>query len=275
MNKNPEVTILMSAYNEEKYIKKTIDSLLNQTYKNVKFVIINDGSTDNTSNILNEYEKKYPDKIKFINNKRNVGLTRCLNIGLSFCDGEYIARADANDHYDPTRLEKQVKFLEAHSEHAVVGTWRIEYWPEDLSRGNRIVKLPETDKEIRASIIKGGCVGHSTTMIRASVLKDLQYNEYFKQSQDNELWGRILKDYKMHNIPEHLTTIGRIPGSVTDTKKIFSRLNYQLRIRYQIYKNVGYPKWYILYLIKPIIEVLAPKKLIEWYINMKPGVKNE
>ena len=270
MENDFKISVLMGVYNEEKYVGQAITSILNQTFDNFEFIIVNDGSTDNTLKILNDYAQK-DNRIRIINQTNNTGLTKALNNGLQYCDGKYIARMDGNDMAHATRFEKQIHFLEKNKDYAVVGTWREEFWPDTGKK--RRVTLPTKNKDLQRTLVKGSCIGHSTTMIRGSILRDYKYNEYFKNSQDNELWARIGKKYKFANLPEVLTQISRIKGSITDSKKILRNLNYQIRIRYKAYKNLDCPWWYFVYIFKPIIEAIAPKKLVQFYINLKPNTQ--
>ena len=118
--KKPKVTVLMSVYNGERYLHESIESILNQTFKDFGFLIINDGSTDNTPKILKSYKDQ---RIKIISNKNNLGLTKSLNKGIKLAKGEYIARQDVDDVSLSERLEKQVKFLNSYPSYAAVGTF--------------------------------------------------------------------------------------------------------------------------------------------------------
>ena len=117
---NPLVTILMPVYNAELYLKRAIESILNQTYKNIEFLIINDGSTDNSLAIIKSYSDK---RIVLIENDKNSGLIYSLNIGLKKASGKYIARMDADDISYPTRIQKQCAFMENHNEIGILGTF--------------------------------------------------------------------------------------------------------------------------------------------------------
>jgi len=117
--KEPKVTVLMPVYNGEKYLNEAIDSILGQTFKDFKFLIINDGSTDGTADILKSYKDS---RIKVTNNEKNIGLTKSLNKGLKMAKSEYIARMDADDISLPTRLQKQVEFMDSHPKVGVCGT---------------------------------------------------------------------------------------------------------------------------------------------------------
>ena len=117
----PKISVLMPAYNVEKYIAESIESILNQTFTDFEFLIINDGSTDGTAQIIKEYAKK-DKRIRFIDNKKNQGLIAVLNQGLDLCTGEYIARMDSDDISLPERFAKQVEYMEMHPECGLLGT---------------------------------------------------------------------------------------------------------------------------------------------------------
>lgn len=108
----PLVSIAIATYNHEDFIKETIESCLNQTYKNIEIIIGDDVSKDNTVNILLEYKRKYSDKIKLLLNEKNLGITKNINNILKNCNGKYIALLGGDDRFLPTKIEKQVKFLE-------------------------------------------------------------------------------------------------------------------------------------------------------------------
>ena len=263
---NSTISVLMCAYNEKDYIAKAVNSILNQTYKAREIIIVDDASTDGTTEILEDFAKKYK-QIKLLKNYKNIGLTKSLNIGLAYSTCQYVARMDANDIALASRFDKQIQFLENNPDHAVVGTWREEFWEDGTP--NRKIKLPITNKELQCALVKGSSIGHSTVMVRGGILRRLKYNEKFLTSQDNELWGRIGKNYKLANIPEYLTLILRQKNSVTANAPVLRTLKYQLLIRYQAYKNLDCPKWYIIFLFKPFLEAFIPTKLIQMYINMK------
>jgi glycosyltransferase involved in cell wall biosynthesis len=114
------ITVLMPVYNGEKYLREAIDSIFNQTFTDFEFLIVDDGSTDNSVEIINSYQNS---RINLVKNDKNEGLVYTLNRGLSLAKGEYIARMDCDDISLPERLKKQIDFLDSNSEIAVVGTW--------------------------------------------------------------------------------------------------------------------------------------------------------
>jgi len=200
MKSNPKVTVLMSVFNGEKYLREAIDSILNQTFKDFEFIIINDASTDKTLRILNDYNDP---RIIIYNNKKNIGLTKSLNIGLRMAKGKYIARQDADDISTHDRLEKEVHFLEKHKNHAVVGTSA-----KIIDKDNVIIQLldrPAKDEQIRKVLEIRNCINHGSAMIRRTHLNEVgQYDENMLRSQDYDLWLRLSKKYRLANLSEYL-----------------------------------------------------------------------
>ena len=115
----PKITVLMANYNNQRYLKQSIESILNQTYKNFDFLIIDDHSSDDSIKIIKSYSDK---RIKLIKNHKNLGLTRSLNIGLKNINTEYIARMDADDISFPRRLKNQYDFLEKNTDVGILGS---------------------------------------------------------------------------------------------------------------------------------------------------------
>ena len=198
--KSPEVTVLMSVYNGEKYLQEAIDSILNQTFTDFEFLIVNDGSIDRTAEILQSYRDT---RIKIIDNEKNIGLTKSLNKGLRMARGEYIARMDADDVSMLERLEKEVNFLETHQDYAVVGTF-LKVLNED-SKVVGTIEKPIDDDQIKEFLKKDSCIGHGSAMIRKEYLLNVgPYNESIEKAQDYDLWLRISEKYKIANIPQCL-----------------------------------------------------------------------
>jgi glycosyltransferase involved in cell wall biosynthesis len=199
--KNPKVTVLMSVYNGEKYLREAIDSILNQTFMDFEFLIINDGSTDSTVEILQSYDDP---RIKIINNVENIGLTKSLNKGLRIARGTYIARMDCDDISLPERLEKQINYLNAHPEVGVLGTaYRlIDANGHDLE----IMRMPINDLQIRWTSLFDNPFAHPTVMIRKNFMikNKLNYDEAFLLSEDYDLWTRMLNYTRGMNLSEPL-----------------------------------------------------------------------
>lgn len=135
----PLVSIVMSAYNEAAFISETIDSLLQQSYKNFELIIVDDASTDNTADVIRKYENN---RIILLRNKENKRLAFNLNLGIQKAHGKYIARMDADDICMPDRLVKQVNYLEQHPEIAIVGGAAQEF-----GDANALLEYPENHEE--------------------------------------------------------------------------------------------------------------------------------
>jgi len=207
--KNPKVTVLMSVYNGEKYLNEAIDSILGQTFKDFEFLIINDGSIDRTVEILQSYDDP---RIRIINNKKNIGLTKSLNKGLSMARGEYIARQDADDISLPNRLQMQVDFMDSHQEVGICGTWAKILKKHKKS----IQRVPTSFEDIKAFLLFKCVMVHSSVIMRLSMLNEynLYYNNDFFTSQDFELWQRCSLYFPIRNISEALVIHRIHPGSI-------------------------------------------------------------
>ncbi|MBD2362800.1 glycosyltransferase [Anabaena minutissima FACHB-250] len=210
----PSITVLMPVYNGEIYLREAIDSILDQTFQDFEFLIINDGSTDSTREIICSYDDP---RIRLIDNDCNLGLTRSLNKGLKLAEGEFIARQDADDVSEPERLAKQVAFLETHPEVALVGTWYKDIDPQ----GKLIEKrnLPCNSTQIRWEILFYCPFVHSAVMFhKNSIAEQIGfYNEAYSYAQDYDLWWRIARRLQIVNLNEYLVNLRINPSSMTVT----------------------------------------------------------
>lgn len=193
----PRVSVLMPAYNSEKYIAEAIESILNQTFTDFEFIIINDGSTDGTSKIVRKYANRDP-RIKFIDNKRNQGLIAVLNQGLDLCTGEYIARMDSDDISRPERFKLQVDYMDAHPNVGVVGAWCQKFGNQVK---NDVFKYQESMR-LFDLLIYGSRVSHPTAMIRTSVLRNnkIYYDPKYPHAEDYGFWVSIARVSEIHNL---------------------------------------------------------------------------
>ena len=143
VSKTPLISVVMSVFNTEMYLNKSIESILKQSYKNFEFIIIDDGSTDSSLSIILNYMKK--DKRMVLISRENKGLPYSLNEGIDKSIGKYIARMDADDISLSTRLAEQIEFMEKNNEIGIVGTW-IEIFGNNIS--NKISKHPKYHNEL-------------------------------------------------------------------------------------------------------------------------------
>ncbi len=195
-----KLSVVMPVYNGEKYLKEAVYSILNQTFKDFELIVVNDGSIDQTAEILKSFKDK---RLVVVENSTNIGIARSLNKGLEIARGEYIARCDADDINAPERFEKQVRFLEENKEHVLVGSNCILIDEETREIGT--LKTPETDRQIRTMIIVRNPVIHSSVMYRARLVKKTKgYRSLFNGAEDYDLWFRLLRYGKFHSLQENL-----------------------------------------------------------------------
>jgi glycosyltransferase involved in cell wall biosynthesis len=250
--RSPTVSVLMSVYNGERYLAEAVESILNQTFTDFEFVIINDGSIDGTAEILHSYQDP---RIRIIE-QSNIGLTRSLNRGIALAHGGYIARMDDDDLSLPERLERQVAFLDAHSEVGVVGTTcRIV---DELNNREWEQPVPLADEQLRRHLVRGNPFVHSSVMMRASAVRAVDgYNEAYPYSQDFELWVRMASHTRLANLSEVLVVRRYHWGTVSTTRNTeLQRLWLRMRIRYKAFRSLSYPFYYILYVFQPILFTL-------------------
>lgn len=211
--KKPLVSVLMPAYNAEKYIEKAIASIMLQTLKNIELIIIDDSSRDKTWEIVKKYRRK-DKRIIALRNKKNLKLSKTLNIAIEKSKGYYIARMDADDWSYPDRLEKQYNFLEKNTSVGILGG-SMEIIEEN---GTLIGKrnYPEDDKNIRKNIFWFSPFSHPLIMIRKSLFENVGgYNPMFNPAEDYELYFRIGKLSKFANLPDVLLKYRIINKSMT------------------------------------------------------------
>lgn len=220
-----KVSVIMPAYNSEKYIAEAIDSILNQTYTDFEFIIINDGSNDRTERIIKSYKDT---RIKYFANEKNKGIVYTLNKGLQLAKGDYIVRMDSDDISKETRIQKQIDFMENHPKVGVLGTG-IKIFGEGIKEE---VRLFNTSPDmLKAELLFHCCVAHPTVMIRKSVLKDgkLIYNEEFLGKEDFALWWEISKRSDISTISEDLVYYRSHGNQITkknngETRKVSEKL---------------------------------------------------
>jgi glycosyltransferase involved in cell wall biosynthesis len=196
----PAVSVVMGAYNGEKYLRQAVQSVLDQTFRDFEFIIVNDGSTDGTAGILQELTDQ---RIRIIRNERNEGLTGCLIKGCNVARGKYIARMDADDISHPERLEKEIAFLDAHPEYGAVGCCYHVIDTDGVVV--RSVKYPLHHEELARSLRISNVLVHGAVLFRADVYRQTGgYREFFQYTQDYDLWLRMSERAKLGNLPDFL-----------------------------------------------------------------------
>jgi glycosyltransferase involved in cell wall biosynthesis len=222
---NPKISAIMSVYNGEKYLREAIESILNQTFTDFEFIIVNDGSTDNTLEIIQSYDDE---RIKIINNEQNIGLTKSLNKALKVARGESIARQDADDISLPNRFDEQMKYLEGHPEVVLLGTNVYLIDESGKTVGKRIVLTKPSIKDL----LKNNQFNHGSVMFKKKVINQLGgYNELIRYSQDYELWLRIAKSHVVGNLTQSLYKLRSHDANIRLTNWEESTLYHLLALR--------------------------------------------
>ena len=211
----PKISIVLPVYNGELFLKDCIDSLLLQTFTDFELLIINDGSTDETENIISRYNDP---RIRYIKNKINYGLIYSLNLGINISRGVYIARMDADDIALPGRLMEQNNFLDTHPGCGVVAgcvsfidnkNKNIGDWPLD--------KKTITFKSIYKTMPFENCLAHPSIMGRVNIFKKIIYDPGQKHIEDYHLWLTMLsKGIIIEKISHPILLYRNNPGSITN-----------------------------------------------------------
>jgi glycosyltransferase involved in cell wall biosynthesis len=202
----PRVTVLMSVYNGAAFLASSVESILAQTFRDLELLVVDDGSTDGSAGILDRYRSD--PRLTVVANERNLGLTRSLNVGLRAARGELVARQDADDLSHPQRLARQVAFLDAHPDVALVGTQAtglrsLHAWPKCTG-----------SLSIRWQLMFDSPFLHTAVMFRRGIVwGELGgYDESFRTNQDYELWTRLAAHHELRNLREALV-IPRTPAA--------------------------------------------------------------
>jgi hypothetical protein len=203
----------MAVYNGEKFLREAVDSILNQTLEDFEFIIINDGSTDASEDILDSYRRADP-RLQ-VYSQPNRGLVESLNRGCALARGKYIARMDADDVSIPDRLAMQVEFLEEHAETSVVGG-AVEI-VDAAGTHKGVDSNPLDDAAIKSKLLSGSSpYYHGTVLMRAEVLAEFGgYRKVVVSAEDYDLWSRMADHYKLANLPATVLKYRRHPQQIS------------------------------------------------------------
>lgn len=194
----PRVTVLMPVYNTASYLREAVDSILNQTFTDFEFLIIDDASTDGSIDIIKSYNDP---RISFTEKPENTGYTNSLNMGLEMARGEYIARMDSDDISLPERLEKQVAFMDANLEVGLCGTASLSFGYQ-----NNVNKVVSGHNHLKAKLFFGNHFCHPSIVFRKTVLEknDLKYDLQFEPAEDYAFWIKLARITKVDNLTDIL-----------------------------------------------------------------------
>lgn len=225
----PKVSVVMPAYNAEKYIGEAIESILNQTFRDFEFIIINDGSVDRTKEIIQEYDDP---RIVLLENDKNSGIVVTLNKGVDAATGEYIARMDADDIALSNRIEQQVMFLNTHRNIGVVGS-ALQIFGEEIDTQNRF--FSRSKEKLKAELLFNSCLAHPTVMFRRSLIQKSNecYDLQFAGIEDFALWWRFAQVTDIGCINEVLLRYRSHGKQITKEK---SDARYERSVRFLEYR---------------------------------------
>jgi glycosyltransferase involved in cell wall biosynthesis len=251
---NPIISIVLSVYNAEKYLLKCLQSMKNQTYTNWELVIINDGSTDSSHQIIKDFIQNLPNKVQYLHLQQNKGLPYCLNLGIQHAKGIYIARIDADDIMFENRLQKQVHFLEKYPAVGVLGSYAIDI--NELGNPINLFKVAEQDPFLKQNLFASCPFIHPSVMIRKYLLTNgMEYRNKYRYAEDYDLWIRLADKTQFANLPEPL-----IKKRVHNQQITFSKKGHYdtLHVKFDHFvatKTLFQNHWY---LWKHILVLLLP-----------------
>jgi len=206
----------MPVHNGQSYLREAMDSVIGQTYQDWEFLIVDDGSTDDTPRILNEYSRR-ENRIRIVQNPSNLGISMSLNKGLAVASGTFVARMDADDICLPSRIGKQVDFLESHPSVGICGTW-----VQPLGgRKETMVRYPREHDLITCTHLFTPALAHPSVMMRRDTLEKhgLLYSTQFPYAQDYEFWVRCSHHTRLANIDEVLLILRQHENKISEKKK--------------------------------------------------------
>jgi glycosyltransferase involved in cell wall biosynthesis len=230
----PSVSVVMPVYNAEKYLFEAIQSILEQTFTDFEFIIINDGSEDSSLSIIKEF-MRFDERIVLVS-RENKGLIYSLNEGFRLSKGQYIARMDADDISLPTRFEKQVKELSSNESVGVCGCW-AEVFGENIN--SHLWKMPIENSALKSRLLFSVPFIHPSVMLEKKLIQkyNLQYNSKYKNAEDYKFWLDFSKITSFSNIPEvlvkyryHSESVSRLADSKNEKNRftIISRIHNEV-----------------------------------------------
>ena len=265
-NTNVKISVIMGIYNCAETLPEAIQSLLEQTCQSWKLIMCDDGSKDDTYAVAESFQKQYPDKIVLIKNDENKGLNYTLNHCLQYADTEYIARMDGDDISLPTRLEKELAFLEENKGYAIVSTPMIYFDENGDFRTGTGDGEPTLTKMVTATPF---C--HAPCMVRKEAYDAVEGYAVRKDRlrvEDWDLWIRMYaKGYKGYTIDEALYKM-RDDRNAKGRRKFKYRIN-EMKVGAFAIKTFQLPFWYYLKTLRPIIVGLLPTPIYNWLHKRK------
>ena len=271
---NPLISVIMSVYNEEKYIFDSINSILNQTIDDFEFIIVDDCSVDNTVSDIKSINDK---RIHLICNTENCGLTVNLNKALKIAQGKYIARMDGDDISNTSRFEKQIKYLNKHTDVMLISCETKTFGSQNI-----IQKLHADSETLKCMMLVRPCLAHPGFMIRRELFEEYgyYYDESFRQAQDYDLAARVTRKFKIGICPyvllyyrSHANQVSStcMGSQFTNADRIRKRLLSELDIDLSNQQCSDYHKFITERHTDDIIDFVNAKKLVDAIVSHNKG----
>ena len=208
----PRVSVFIPVYNREHYIPVAVNSMLAQSFTDFELIVVDDGSTDRTLEVLSRYSDP---RLRIARNPSNLGIPATRNHGLELARGEFIALLDSDDHSYPERLARQVAWLDAHPDIVQIGSW-CSFMDADGRMLDKVRRQPLDPDEIRAHLLFHCPIINRTVMARTAALKAIGYDTAFPRCQDYEMHCRLIEaGQRLANLPELLVCGREHPGRIT------------------------------------------------------------
>ena len=212
----PKVTVLMPVYNGERFLRDAIESMLRQTFDDFELLIVNDGSTDGSRDLIRSYADQ---RIRLVEHEKNRGIVASLNTGIECACGEYLARMDADDVSLPHRLDAQVAFMEVHPEVGVCGGWM-----RTIDAHEALWQAAEWHEQIKIALLFTSAIFHPVAMMRMRLLTRNRYDEDFLHVEDYRLWLTLVEQTQLHNLQDvlllHRIHHGNIGAKYAELQKV-------------------------------------------------------
>lgn len=266
----PLVSVAMGVYNCESTVNEAILSIVNQTYQNIELIICDDGSNDNTLQVVKKSLKDKKLKHKILKNDMNMGLNYTLNKCIDHSKGKYIGRMDGDDISLPNRFEKLVEFLESNIEYSFVSSAMIHFDENGIWGVSKPIKTP-----INSDLVKGSPFAHAASLMRKDDLLLVGKYSTSKQTlrvEDYDLWVRFyIKGFRGFNFTEPYYKM-RDDLNAYKRRKFSNRLN-EVRIRWKAFTKLKVSLWYVVYVFVPLIKGLVPRPIYRALHKKKVGRK--
>jgi glycosyltransferase involved in cell wall biosynthesis len=236
----PAISVAMSVYNNVDFVDQAVESILAQSFADFEFLIVDDGSTDGSSDVLDRYAAR--DRRIRVIRQENRGLIVSLNRLLEEARAPLIARMDGDDVSLPARFKRQVAFLTANPDHGVVGTWSRDIDADGATRAGEFREPPTSHEALVASRDKGPLLAHSSVMMRRAVVREAGgYRAAFRHCEDYDLWLRLSERTKLCSLPERLLLYRHSPTQVSYKHVLAQQLGAAVAFAAHLERAAGRP----------------------------------